>query len=63
MGVVSVSAQIRLTSSTSMPSTSATLIASTESDPWPMSICMHFAVTPPPRSTFRSTDVCGILFQ
>src|SRR5437867_1081790 len=47
----------------SRPSTSATMIASTESEPWPISVDPQNTVTPPPRSHLSCTPECGIAFQ
>jgi hypothetical protein len=38
------------------------IVASTESEPWPMSIAPQYAVTPP-RSTLIWTSECGMSFQ
>ena len=46
-----------------MPSTSATIEARIESEPWPMSVEPQKTVTPPPRSSFSCTPDCGIVFQ
>ena len=62
IGVVSVSAVTSLTSDGSRPSSSATIVASTESEPCPISIAPQKAVTPP-RSTLICTSECGISFQ
>jgi hypothetical protein len=58
-----VSAVTTRISNGSIPRTSATTYASTESLPCPMSIDPQNTVTPPPRSSFSWTPDCGIEFQ
>ena len=62
-GVRSVSPVTRRTSSASSPSTSATIAASTSSEPWPISVAPQNAVTRPERSSCSCTPECGISFQ
>ena len=62
IGVVSVSAVTRWMSRASSPSSSAAIWASTESEPWPMSIAPQNRVTPV-RSTFSWTSEWGMSFQ
>ena len=62
-GVRSVSPVTMRMSSGSMPNTSATQYASTESEPCPMSIEPQNAATPPERSSLSCTPECGMLFQ
>jgi hypothetical protein len=62
-GVRSVSAVTTRMSLGAMPSSSATTYASTESEPWPMSVEPQNTVTPPPRSILICTPECGIAFQ
>src|SRR6266404_1451956 len=50
-------------SKVSRPRTSATIEASTSSEPCPISVAPQNSVTPPPRSNFNCTPECGILFQ
>jgi hypothetical protein len=47
----------------SMPSTSATMAASTSSEPCPISVAPQNTVTWPLRSRRICTPLCGILFQ
>jgi hypothetical protein len=50
-------------SASATPSTSATMAASTESDPWPISDWPQKTATPPERSSFSITPDCGMWFQ
>jgi hypothetical protein len=62
-GVRSVSAVTTRTSSGRIPSTSATMYARIESEPWPMSMDPQNTATPPPRSIFTIAPECGMSFQ
>src|SRR5258705_5123492 len=62
-GVMPVSPVTQRTSYGSMPSTSATIAASTSSDPCPISVAPQNTVTCPLRSMRSCTPDCGILFQ
>jgi len=44
------------------PSSSHTIIASTDSAPWPMSLMPQNSVARPERSSFSCTADCGISF-
>ena len=62
-GVVPVSPVTQRTRSVSTPSTSATIVASTSSEPCPSSVAPQNTVTCPLRSSSSCTPECGSLFQ
>src|SRR3954469_22927036 len=62
-GVMPVSPVTQRTTDVSTPSVSATIAASTSSEPCPISVAPQYTMTVPERSSRTCTPECGILFQ